>query len=123
MTSFYGNNIEQKYSYYITLVDKKVYICLAVELPGKCNYECKVKKKDMNWTITISGEKDLGIQDEISEKSLVNIREKGKFNLNIKLFQDLADNLPDKNLSKSVDGVRYFYFPILSKDSDSYESV
>ena len=100
-----------------------MYICLAVELPGKCNYECKVKKKDMNWTITISGEKDLGIQDEISEKSLVNIREKGKFNLNIKLFQDLADNLPDKNLSKSIDGVRYFYFPILSKDSDSYESV
>ena len=43
----------------------------------------------------------------------MNIREKGKFNLNIKIIEKLADNIPDKNLSKSIEGLRYFY-----EDSD-----
>jgi hypothetical protein len=53
----------------------------------------------------------------------VNIREKGKFNLNIKIIEKLADNIPDKNLSKSIEGARYFYFQLLNEDSDSDENI
>jgi hypothetical protein len=38
-TNFFGTIFEPKYSYYKIFVDKKPYICLAVELPGKCNFE------------------------------------------------------------------------------------
>ena len=79
-TNFFGTIFELKYSYYKIFVYKKLYICVAVELPGKCNYECKAINKDKLWTIIISGEKDLGIPEETNENYLVNIREKGKFN-------------------------------------------
>jgi len=122
-SSFFGTNFEPKYSCYKCIVDKKRYVCVKVEIPGNGKFKCKADVKNNFWSISVNGEKILDIKDDIDPSKSINTREQGKFNLNIKLdtteFQ-LQQKKPDQNLTKSIEGLRCFYFPLIDDDkSDS----
>ena len=125
-SSFYGTNFEPKYSYNKTIIDKKPYIAIKVEIPGESDVKCKANNKNGLWIITISGKKKINNEDEndIEPKLSKSTREDGKFELVIKLdgndFQ-LAEKKPDNNLTKSIEGLKCFYFKLI-EDNDSSES-
>jgi len=121
-SSFFGTNFEPKYSCYKCIVDKKQYVCVKVEIPGNGKFKCKAEVKNNFWSILVNGEKILDIKDDIDPSNAINNREQGKFNLNIKLdtteFQ-LASKRPEQNLTKSIEGLRCFYFPLIDDKTDS----
>ena len=141
-SSFYGANFDPKYAYYKTLIEKKPYLCIQVEVPGEAKISCKAKIVDKNLNITVKGNKYLTLEDkkrnekksekksekktekeeenddiiEEKDKDLsFNKREEGEFKLIIKLnpeYYDLKDNNPNKNLTKRTKGLYRFYFPL-----------
>ena len=117
--NFYRPNFEPKYSCYKTIVNKKPYVCVKVEIPGESEYKCIAYIKENIWTISVSGNKFVDKSDDIKPNISLNNREEGEFILNINLdpyeFQ-LKEKNPEKDLTKSIEGLRYFYFPLLDND-------
>lgn len=124
-SSFYGANFEPKYSCYKTCVDKKPYVCINVEIPGESKCKCKAEINDGIWNIQVSGKKLIDTKDVIDQKTSISNREEGSFLLNIKLdsseFQ-LKEKRPDKNLTKQINGLNRYYFPLMGDDGDSSDS-
>ena len=63
-SSFYGANFDPKYAYYKTLIEKKPYLCIQVEVPGEAKISCKAKIVDKNLNITVKGNKYLTLEDK-----------------------------------------------------------
>lgn len=124
-SSFYGTNFEPKYSCYKTIVNKKPYVCVKVEIPGESKHKCKAEISENYWNISVKGDKIIDKSEDIDPKTSINNREEGKFNLNIKLdsteFQ-LKEKRPEKDLSKSIEGLRCFYFPLIDDHESDPES-
>jgi len=127
-SNFYGKNFEPKFSYNITPVNQKPYLAVQVEIPGESKYHCKANTIDGVLIINVWGKKLINKTDKTdgaNPNSYKGNREEGSFNLFIKLdgniFQ-LRDKKPDKSLSKSIEGVKYFYFPLQSDDVESGSS-
>ena len=45
-SNFYGANFEPKYAYFKTIIDKKPYVCIQVEIPGECKINCSPQLKN-----------------------------------------------------------------------------
>ena len=146
-SSFYGANFDPKYAYYKTLIEKKPYLCIQVEVPGEAKISCNAKIVDKNLNITVKGNKYLTLEDkkrnekksekktekeeekddiiEEKDKDLsFNKREEGEFKLIIKLnpeYYDLKDNHPNKNLTKRTKGLYRFYFPLKDDETPDEE--
>ena len=121
-SNFYGANFDPKYAYFKTIIDKKPYICIQVEIPGESKVSCKAKMIEQNWNVSIKGKK---ITEDIEDKdnhTSFSKREKGDFNLIIKLnvedFQ-LKESKPEKSKTTKKDGLISYYFPLVSQDNDS----
>lgn len=123
-SNFYGTNFEPKYSCYKTIVNKKPYVCVKVEIPGESKYKCKAEISENYWNISVNGNKTIDKSEDIEPKTSINNREEGKFSLNIKLdsteFQ-LKEKRPEKDLTKSIEGLRCFYFPLIANDESESE--
>ena len=54
-SNFYGANFVPKYAYFKTVIDKKPYVCIQVEIPGECKVSCIAKIVDNYLQITVKG--------------------------------------------------------------------
>ena len=120
-SNFYGANFEPKYAYFKTIIDKKPYVCIQVEVPGECKVSCRAKMFDQNWNVTIKGNKILNINDCDDKHTSFSKREEGDFStvikLNVEDFQ-LKENKPDKNKSTKDKGLYCYYFPLVGGGDD-----
>lgn len=123
-SNFYGANFDPKYAYFKTLIDKKPYVCIQVEIPGESKVTCRAKMIEQNWNVTVKGKKILEpIQNEDNQTSFSK-REEGDFNLVIKLnvedFQ-LTEQKPDKSKTTKINGLNCYYFPLVGNGNSSDE--
>jgi hypothetical protein len=122
-SNFYGANFEPKYAYFKTIIDKKPYVCIQVEIPGECTVNCRAKMFEQTWNVTVKGNKMLKMNDGEDKHTSFSKREEGDFNLLVKLnvedFQ-LKENKPDKSKTTNENGLYSYYFPLVGgDDSDS----
>ena len=121
-SNFYGANFDPKYAYFKTIIDKKPYVCIQVEIPGEAKVTCRAKMFEQTWNVTVKGNKMLKMNESEDKHTSFSKREEGDFNLLIKLnvedFQ-LKENKPDKNKTTKENGLYSYYFPLVGgQDSD-----
>lgn len=121
-SNFYGANFEPKYAYFKTIIDKKPYVCIQVEIPGECKVSCKAKMFEQTWNITVKGNKIINNNESEEKHTSFSKREEGDFNLLVKLnvedFQ-LKENKPDKNKTTKDKGLYCYYFPLVAEEDNS----
>lgn len=120
-SNFYGANFEPKYAYFKTIIDKKPYVCIQVEIPGECKVTCKAKMFEQTWNITVKGNKMVKNNEGEDKHTSFSKREEGDFNLLIKLnvedFQ-LKENKPEKSKTTKENGLYCYYFPLVGGEDD-----
>ena len=125
-SNFYGANFEPKYAYFKTIIDKKPYVCIQVEIPGECKVSCRAKMFETSWNVTVKGNKMLKMIEGDDKHTSFSKREEGDFNLLVKLnvedFQ-LKEHKPDKSKTTNENGLYSYYFPLVGGgDTDSEKS-
>ena len=121
-SNFYGANFDPKYAYFKTIIDKKPYVCIQVEIPGESKATCRAKMIEHNWNVTIKGNKILEKVKTEDNSTAYSKREEGEFNLVIKLNSEdfqLQETKPDKNKTTKINGLNSYYFPMVGGDNDS----
>lgn len=124
-SNFYGANFEPKYAYFKTIIDKKPYVCVQVEIPGECKVSCRAKMFEQTWNITVKGNKILNLNEGDEKAISFSKREEGDFSLVIKLnvedFQ-LKENKPEKSKTTKENGLYCYYFPLVGGEEGSSSS-
>ena len=123
-SNFYGANFDPKYAYFKTIIDKKPYVCIQVEIPGEAKVNCRAEIAEGNWNVTVIGNKMIKMNETEDKHTSFSKREEGDFNLLIKLnvedFQ-LKENHPDKTKTTKENGLYSYYFPLIGGQEDSDE--
>ena len=123
-SNFYGANFDPKYAYFKTIIDKKPYVCIQVEIPGEAKVKCSAKMIEQHWNVTVKGNKMIKMNEGEDKHTSFSKREEGDFNLLIKLnvedFQ-LKENRPDKNKTTKENGLYSYYFPLVGGGDDTDE--
>ena len=125
-SNFYGANFDPKYAYFKTLIDKKSYVCIQVEVPGESKIACRASMIEHNWNVMIKGQKIIEKEKEQSAdiRTFFTKREQGDFSLVIKLNGDdfqLIETRPDKSKTTKEKGLICYYFPLVNDKTDENE--
>ena len=115
-------NLEPKYIYFKTIIAKKPYVCIQVQIPGECKVTVRTKMIEKLYYITIKGNKMLKMNKGEDKLTSFSKREEGDFNLLIKLNPEdfpLARNKPEKDKTTNENGLYSYYFPLVEEDDDS----
>ena len=122
-SNFYGANFDPKYAYFKTIIDKKPYVCIQVEIPGEAKVNCRAKMIEQHWNVTVKGNKMIKMNETEDKHTSFSKREEGDFALLIKLNENfqLEGSRPDKTKTTKENGLYSYYFPLIGGQEDSDE--
>ena len=111
--NFFKAHFYPKYAYFKTVINKKPYICIQVEIPGEAKVNCMVKMIEQRWNIRVKVNKMIKKNESEDMSTSFSKREEGDFSIlikmNIKDFQ-LKENMLDKNKTTNENGLYSYYF-------------
>ena len=122
-SNFYGANFDPKYAYFKTIIDKKPYVCIQVEIPGEAKVNCRAEMFEGDWYVTVKGNKMIKMNETEDKHTSFSKREEGDFDLLIKLNENfqLEESRPDKTKTTKENGLYSYYFPLIGGQEDSDE--